>query len=487
MILYMKLFKTFLIIVVFLLLIPLIMAIGEDSDKLTPTKSGFVVNSDQASQLASSGGEADIQQQVTFTTPHDSEVSAEAGTHLSSDGQNVVLDSKDEVKEDTNTYSNVEKLTLSENSVTVDKADSLQSGNVQATGITDFSQTKSTGSFDVQHADAITFESDGGTTTLTNVDNLNYFNDNVEFDHADYIQTNDFEAINIDQFSLDANKFTTKKADTLTSDCLELSNIKDSEFIIDSTKVFAKTNKLNIKDCLDNNITFEGNSIIASKDLPQSFSVSKGTLTAEFNNHTSILTTNSTSAATINEYGFTTIEMKSSSYTEKSNIKNKDFSIGAEKFLLFLRNHESENDLDISYCDNCGFVDKIINKIELKGKVTYKRRNQLLMPVYESFGNNHAELFLDENNIMIELFLLHGEDDANIYNNNFHIDEKDGVARVYYTEQHPNFIMEYFADINPKHRPILFNNNYLTFDPDNPYRTIITTEDLQEYEIEKCE
>ncbi|MBT4540187.1 hypothetical protein HOC35_01620 [Candidatus Woesearchaeota archaeon] len=477
---YKRGFITLILIILLLFLIPFV-----NSDFDTGENPEGNIDSVEAAQEAFTNGNAQgatLQTDAEANTNYGSKVGMKIGTTVTTQPGMATLDSKDTVKEDDNSYTNVENLVITENTVSVDSADSLESNGVIATGVTDFSQTKSTGSFDIKHADALQV----GTTILTNVDNLNFFNDVLDFEHADYLKTDQFEAINIDDFSQEATKFTTSKTDLLNSNCLELTNIKNAEFIIDETKVFAKTNKLNIKDCLDNNITFEGNSIIASKDLPQSFSISKGTLTATFTNHTSIITTNSTTAATINHFGFTTIEMKSSSYTEKSNIKNKDFSIEAEDFLLFLRNHESENNPEISFCNNCGFIDKIMNKIELKGKVTYKRRNQLLMPVYESFSDNHAQLFMDENNIMIELFLLSGEN-ANIYNNHFKIEEKDGIARIYYTPNYPNFIIEYFADINPKHRPILFNNNNLIFDPDNPFTTIITTEDLQEYEIEKCE
>ncbi|MFH1439651.1 MAG: hypothetical protein ABIG89_03730, partial [Candidatus Woesearchaeota archaeon] len=90
----------------------------------------------------------------------------------------------------------------------------------------------------------------------------------------------------------------------LNSGCLQVNEIKNTTFIIDSNSLFAKTAELNMNDCLGKNISFIGknnsSSLIISKDLPYEYFVSKGNLTIphELGNdsYNEIITTDSTVA-----------------------------------------------------------------------------------------------------------------------------------------------------------------------------------------------
>ncbi len=450
-------------------------------------------NPDQASQLAQSGGEATIQQDLSFQSPHDSKVDVKSGTHMYSDGSTITLDSDKPIKEDDREASNGEVI-ITENTFSVNDADSVKTPELSAVGVTDLNIMKNTDAFDVKHADAIEIPTSTGTITLTNVDNLKYLNGNFEIEQADYIKTNEYEAVKVKDFSSEAQKITLISADTLSSDCLEISNIQNAEIIIDNNKIFDKSKHIELIDCLNHNVTFEGHgegsALIVSKNQPYSYSISKGTLTLEHEDYTELLYTDSTAAATLNHFGFTTIEMQpASSYAQiNKNNQNNDFKISlpenSTKFLLFLRNSENEQQPDTSFCEQCGMIDFVEKKIEFKGTINYKKQGSY---IYQSYDLNEAFMQLDKDFIMIETLNLDNQNPkagrlADIYNGDYLIYETmedEVVARVAHTDMHPMTIKQYNPLFNEKHRLITFDNGALIFDPDNPNKTIIRSESFE--------
>lgn len=417
-----------------------------------------------------------------------SDVGIPSGSQVDFNGQDLTAKSDDTIKVDEGEVNNGE-VTVTESTISVKEAESVSINNIDATGVEELNLLKTSDSFDVKHADAISIQSGESTTTLTNVDNLNYLNGNYDFDHADYIKTDDYEAFNINQFQSDAQKFTTTNADTLSSDCLEISSIQNAEFIIDSSKLFDKSSSIQMTDCLGNNITYEGEgALIASKTEPYSYSISKGTLTIPHEEYTEILSTNSTASATLNSLGLTMIEMQPTTDYAQVNkkLQDKDFKISVPtKFLLFIRRVNTESKPDISYCESCGAIDLADQFMSLKGKVTYSRRNILLQPVYESLDySNQADFLLDINNVVIVQMHLTNEDPkeeilANIYNGEYMIYESlenEVVARMKFVDMHPYYINEYQGMFNTKHKPIIFKDGTLIFDPGSEFRTIIRSE-----------
>ena len=484
--------------------------------KGTAMEGDTYLNSPEAAQEAVNGGTngpATLQVDANVKTNHGSDLGMKSGTTVTASPGTVTLTSKDTITEDSNSYTNVENLVLTENTVSVDTAESLESNNVKATGVVEFSQMKNTDAFDAKHLDAIEITTPSGTVTMTNVNDINYLNGNYNFEHADYIKTNNFEAVNINDFSSDAQKFTTTSADTLTSDCLEISKIENAEFIIDETKLFDKTKTIEMKDCLGNNINFQGNddgsALIVSKDTPYSYSIAKGTLTISHDGYDEVLSTFSTAAGIMNNNGLTMIEMNpTTAYTQKNNDNYldkgntlKDFSIyipkNAAKYLLFIRKAQEEAEPIIDYCLQCGYMDFITHKFVLKGIVNYLRpvfndKFELITPklsiVYNSTDKYNNVVFeMDENNVIANNLVISNDNINNIntdkiiafvYNGEYHLYESvengEVVGRIkvnYYFA--PYTIKKISTDYGKEyHKPLIFENGALIMDKEGNTLTI---------------
>ncbi|MBT4824331.1 hypothetical protein HN695_02080 [Candidatus Woesearchaeota archaeon] len=448
------------IYIIILLILFILLANNSISPDFTDKGSGIVVEDPETPaqvETAAQAGTPGVTTQVDadIETPHGTEAHLPKDTDMESDGNTLTLSSDGEITDDGNSFSNTKNLMISELGYSAESAESIQTDIVTATGVEGYTEMKGTGYVKATHADAIQI----GTTTLTNVDNLE-IGSKIEFDHADYVKTDEFEAFNISEFSQDATNLEMKSVETLTTECLELTGLEDSKVIVDDDKLFTKTQSVNLNDCVNQNTMFQGfdesSAIIVTKEKPSHYSISKGILTLQLEEIDEILTTKSTSAATVNEYGFSMLELNPlSSYLYKNKVnKMLDFKIETnnEEFLFFTRKN-GDTPPDISFCDQCGFIDFIEKKIELKGIITFSKRiGTSLETFFQGFKSTHAEFLMNENKFSLvkingDAFTkpatwleIHERDGHRIVNL---LDEpSDSIISLYSSEDNPDLVYE---------------------------------------------